>query len=196
MSIGYTFQQINDVYNELINTYKNMGFVEDPYSITQCFGNTYGCTELFFNNKNIKVIMEYASHNDSRFSYPVSCVQLKLERPESTDVIHRRFYYVADNYYLTDLDEIKKIRKLQLDRMLSRSNHTALYCDINKRKLSSNTLSFLKNRIENYLLNNNRTLSYQIKYIYFSYRNLERQLVIVIKHDDNVGTEAIYFWGA
>lgn len=193
MSTGYTFQQINDRYNELVNTYKNMGFMEDPYSITQCFGNTYRCTELSFNGKIIKVIMEHTTHDDSRFSYPVSCTQLKLERPESTDVIYRRFYYVNGDYYLTDLDEIQKIRKLQLDRMLSRSEHTALYCDINKRKLSSNTLSFLKNRIENYLLNKNRTLSYQIKYIYFSYRNLERQLVIVIKHDDKAGTEAIYF---
>lgn len=193
MSTGYTFQQINDRYNELVNTYKNMGFMEGPYSITQCFGNTYRCTELSFNGKIIKVIMEHTTHDDSRFSYPVSCTQLKLERPESTDVIYRRFYYVNGDYYLTDLDEIQKIRKLQLDRMLSRSEHTALYCDINKRKLSSNTLSFLKNRIENYLLNKNRTLFYQIKYIYFSYRNLERQLVIVIKHDDKAGTEAIYF---
>ena len=193
MSIGYTFQRINDEYNELINTYKDMGFVEDPYSITKCFGNVYGCTELSFNDKTIKVIMEHATHDDSRFSYPVSCTQLKLERPDSTDVIHRRFYWVNDDYYLTDLDEIQKIRKVQLDRMISRSEHTALYCDINNRKLSNNALSFLKNRIENYLLNNNRTLSYQVKYIYFSYRNLERQLVIVIKHDDKAGTEAIYF---
>lgn len=193
MSNGYTFQQINSGYNELVNTYKDMGFVEDPYSITQCFGNTYGCTELFFNDKSIKVVMERTSHNDSRFSYPVSCVQLKIERPESTDAVHRRFYYVSDDYYLTDLDEIQKIRKLQLDRFLSRSNHTALYCNIDKSKLSSNTLSFLKNRVESYLLNNRRTLSYQIKCIYFSYRNLERQLVIVIKHEDKAGTEAIYF---
>lgn len=193
MSNGYTFQQINDGYNELVNTYKDVGFMEDPYSITQCFGNTYRCTELSFNDKIIRMIMEHTTHDDSRFSYPVSCVQLKLERPESTDVVHRRFYYVSDDYYLTDLDEIQKIRKLQLDRLLNHSKNTALYCDINKSKLSSNTLSFLKKRIENYLLNNNRTLFYQIKYIYFSYRNLERQLVIVIKHDDKAGTEAIYF---
>jgi hypothetical protein len=193
MSIGYTFQQINDGYNALINKYKDMGFVENPYNVTQLFGNVYGCTELFFNDKSIKIVMERAEHNDNRFSYPVSCVQLKLEIPDSTDVIHRRFYYVDNDYYLTDLDEIKKIRKVQLDRFLNRNNHTALYCDINKLKLSNSALSFLKNRINQYLLNGNRTLSYQIKYIYFSYRNLERQLIVVIKHDDKVGTEAIYF---
>ena len=101
-------------------------------------------------------------------------------------------YSLSPSYYTDDVSDIIESNQIRLKRHIDYFSNMPLSIHLNKKKLSSRVNNYIRNKINSFLEKRNRTLEYSIRDIYFSYREENRDLVVVIKHKDNIGTEALY----
>ena len=101
-------------------------------------------------------------------------------------------YSLSPSYYTDDISDIIEANQIRLKRHIDYFSNRPLSIHIDKKKLSSRVNNYISNKVNSFLEKKNRTLEYYISDIYFSYREENRDLVVVIKHKDNIGTEALY----
>lgn len=199
--MGYTMSQIDKHYNDIVNVFKSMHFEEVPYS-NRCYcGNIYRSVELSNKLKDTvvthKITLNHGTLDDlDGFAYSVPYLDVAdsvyVNGVHALENCYKRFYQIDSNYYTIHLSEVKHARDLHLKRYLDciPKSHC---CYIEVNKLSDKVINYFNRRIDTAMDKLNRSHDYKIKDVYFSYRGNSRRLVVVIKHRDNLGTEAIYF---
>lgn len=202
--MGYTMSQIQNKYNDLVNDYKSKSFSEVPCSsvVNYSLDGIHRSVDLKSNIKDssvrVKLISKYS--NIDGLDIPVSSISLDVE--EFKDHIinntshYNKFYCVDDNYYTSDIDELKHAKDVGLKRYLNFWDHHGKVSHVNIKKMSHKLTSYLKKAIDVKL--GDRIKMYSIKDIYFSYTYTlnsiyNRRLVIVIKNKDKNATEAFWF---
>ena len=112
------------------------------------------------------------------------------------DVQGKRYFHIDKNYFVTEGDELTRIRDIRTKRFLEYWNHRASRIHINYLKMSSDLLSYVTTVIDLMLNGDHRSSHYYIRDMYFNYCNdkhgFDRSLVVVIKHEDKSATEAFY----
>lgn len=83
-------------------------------------------------------------------------------------------------------------RQLQIDRFLAYHNHRQLTQRVQYTKMSHKLQNYLTHKIECYLDETDRSHTYRILDLYFSYVDLRRAFVVVICHTESDASEAIY----
>lgn len=198
--MGYTMHQIQKRYNDIVDDYKAMLFTEVPCSSVMDYSanGVYRSTDLKSTVKDsvsvrVKLILKH--ENVDGLDYPAYFIDLDTVQYvnwQSKDTAHyNRFYYVDDNYYTLDLDEVKRARSVNLKRHLDFRGHRSKAANLNINKMSARLIAYLQNAIDKKL--GDRTKTYTIRDIYFNYIALDRNLVVVIKHEDSEATEAFWF---
>lgn len=181
----YSFNQIKQLYNNFIKIYLDKGYKPDniftdliPYknyktilkkdNLEFTISINYNCVYNSILTNNIRICV--ISANDYKLVlYPLS------------------LYYYTDN-----INDLVKRNEIRLNRNLNYLSNKPFSIHINKYNLSLQTKQYLNNKINKWLDNRHRSHEYSITDIYFSYNKCNRDFVVVIKHNDNIGTEALY----
>ena len=198
--MGYTMQQIQKCYNDVIDTYKAMSFKEVPCSsvVNYTINGVYRSTDLKSTvSDNVSVRVKLISKHEKfiGLDYPAYFIDLDVDQLvnlKSANVAHyNRFYCVDDNYYTTNINDVINARAISLKRYLDFWDHHNKNMRLNLTKMPNSLLLYLHKLINSKL--GNRTKVFSIRDVYFSYAGVSRKLVIVIKHEDNLATESFWF---
>lgn len=196
--MGYTLHQIHNHFNEVVKSYK-YAFTEVPCSqeveyTSNGINRSVILQSKFYSNTTVKVVLESKILFDSENSCYLNVIEISTSKANLTGVCYshldERFYYVGKNYYSTDILDAIQANKKNEDRFNSKTNYgTTQYLDL--EKLSDKTKSYIHKLVSSKLdLNKN---AYNLYDVYFSYRNLCRELAIVIKRDNKNFSETLWF---
>jgi hypothetical protein len=198
--MGYTMSQIQQQYNKVVDSYKMNMFTEVPCSSTVNYSmnGIYRSTDLKSPVNDIQsVCVKLVSRHSTlkEFTYPIYFIDLDVDKytdfqSKQTDN-HNRFYCIDDNYYTSDIEELKHARAVSLKRYIDFWDHRGKTAHLDIKKLSHSLIAYLRRAVDIKL--GARTNVYTIRDVYFSYTALDRKLVVVIKHEDNYATEAFWF---
>lgn len=194
--MGYTLKQIDHYYNDVVNLYRSMGFADVPCSNFTYFGNSYRSQDLHKDNETARVSLYCGVVTPKGFNYSVSYIDLVVEK--TVDLSHRasemfmRYYRIDDNYFTTDLQDVRVSRDIALMRYLSFWEHRSMNLHLDFNKMPDNLQRRLFTAVGG-RLSENRSSNYKVIDAYFSYVGKERKFVIVIKNDDSVASEAFWF---
>lgn len=198
--MGYTMHQIQKRYNDIVNNYKSMMFVEVPCSsvVSYSLYGIYRITDLKSVVKEsltarIKLVSKHSK--DSR-NFPIYSLDLDVDQfidGNKVTANYGRFYYISSNYYTTDLSEVTRANEVHRKRYIDnhmRNSHT-YYLDLSR--LSNRTKEFLIGNVCNVMDESNRSHDFKLIDVYFRYNECSRKLVASIKHSDSKYTESIQF---
>ena len=195
--MGYTMQQIQKCYNDVVDIYKTMSFKEVPCSSTVDYtlNSVYQSIDLKSTaSDNVSVCVKLISKREkfTGLDYPVYFIDLdadQLVNLKSANVAHyNRFYRVDGNYYTTNINDVINARAINLKRYLDFWDHRIKNMKLNLAKMPNSLVLYLHKLVNSKLGNNTKTFS--IKDVYFSYTGVSRKLVIVIKYKDNLAIES------
>lgn len=198
--MGYTMQQIQKRYNDVVDIYKAMSFKEVPcYSVVNyTLNGVYRSTDLkstIADDVSVRVKLVSKHEKFVGLDYPAYFIDLDVDQLvnlRSANVAHyNRFYCVDDNYYSTNIDDVINARAISLKRYLDFWNHCNKNMRLNLAKMPTSLVLYLHKLVNSKL--GDRIKVYSIRDIYFSYAGVSRELVIVIKHKDNLATESFWF---
>ena len=184
-----TFSQVRSLLNSVVDAYIKKGFtVVNGY-------NVYDRWELSKDNMSVRVEMIFGSETKTDFDYPLHFIDITVTEICGLMANLYHFYQLGSgDYYTTDIRAVRDYQKLNLQRYLDKLSYTHTTCSLNISKISARVMSYLKRKICSQLSKMNRSDRFEIYEVYYSYNynNKLRQLVVVIKHSDNVATEAVY----
>ena len=190
---GYTFNRIKDVFNSVINAYEMGGWKRKKL----CYIGHHNHIDLYKDNLTARVSLDSGSEKNGKLSFPVNFFDLCVTRFDGDKVIDDtnlyRFYLIDGHYYTTDLLEVYRARELNTKRYINYHSHRGYTCHLKLNKLSDKVMHYLRSKIDLSMIKLGRTTNYKIVDVYFRHTGLSRQLITVIKHVDNLGTEACYF---
>lgn len=194
--MGYTMQQIQKYYNDIVDTYKAMSYTEVPCSSIYTVGSVMRSVDLTKDGKTTRIWLRSNSVKPKGFKYAVIGYSLEVSvyfnyKCVATEVLYN-FYHIDGNYYTVNLDDVKAARELHIKRYLtynSTKHSISTFIDVNK--LSYKTLNYIRGIIDTVL--KDRIRQFAIYDIYFTTVLDNRKLVIVFKNSDSSGTEAIFF---
>ena len=198
--MGYTIRQIQKHFNDVVDTYKAMLFEEVKCSSTVDYSmnGIYRSTVLKSSARDsVSVRVNLVSKHDSLYGldYPAYFIDLDADQyayGQSKSTAHYdRFYYIDNNYYTLDFNEVKHARDVSLKRYISFRNNRCKTIHLNINKMSDRLVTYLRKAIDGELSNSTKT--YALKDVYFNYTSLDRKLVVIIKREDNDATEAFSF---
>lgn len=193
-----TFSKILELYNSIVELYKVYNFKEVPYSSNVIYGSSI-CRTIDLHNEDTTINLTLTNKTDcfDGLNYYVTYLELKADKyvncVKQSSTIFNRFYSIDSNYYTTSLDRLKEVRKIALDRYLHFCDHRYTFRRLNLNKFSSKLISYITALVKSHSTMKHRSSDFIIKDVYFTYDGLNRTLVIVFKHIDNIATEAIYF---
>ena len=198
--MGYTMSQIQTRYNDLVDDFKAMMFTEVPCSSVTNYSlnGVYRSTDLKSTVKDsVSVRVKLVSKREilDGLDYPAYFMDLDADQfidGKSRNTAHYdRFYCIDDNYYTSDLGEVKHARSVSLKRYLDFWDHRGktMYLDI--KKMSVRLVAYLRKAVNMKL--GNRSSTYTLCDVYFNYTAHARKLAVVIKHEDSSATEAFWF---
>lgn len=196
--MGYTLHQIHAYFNEVVNSYK-YAFTEVTCSqVAEYTSNGINRSVILKSkhdsNVTVKVALKSKRIFDSKSSCYLNVIEIRTDKFNLTGTcysnLNNRFYYVGKNYYSTDILDAIQANKKNEDRFNSKTNYgTTQYLDL--EKLSDKTKSYIYKLVSSKLdLSKN---AYNLYDVYFSYRNLCRELAIVIKRDNKNFSETLWF---
>ena len=198
--MGYTMRQIQSRYNSIVDDYKAMMFTEAPCSsiINYSLGGVYRSTDLKSVTKDsVLVRIKLISKREKldKLNYPTYCIDIDTDQyidGEIHNTAHYdRFYRIDDNYYTSNIEEVKHARSVSLKRYINFCNHRCKITHLNISKLSGSLIAYLRKAVDSVLDDHKET--YVLKDVYFNYNGLDRKLVVVVKHNDKLATEAFSF---
>lgn len=193
VAMGYTFDQIEDTFNKVINAYEMGGFKRQPL----CYIGHHNHVDLVKDDVTARISLDSGSENNKKLSFPVNFFDLSVTRFNGNTIIDDtnlfRFYLVGDRYYTTDLLEVSRARELNTKRYIDYHTNNGYTSHLKLSKLSERVKSYLTNKINDAMDNLGRSHSFKLTDVYFRHKGLSRKLIVVIKHSDNLGTEAIHF---
>lgn len=198
--MGYTMQQIQKHFNDVVDTYKAMSFEEVKCSSTVDYSanGIYRSTILKSSARDsVSVRVNLVSKHDSLdgLDYPAYFIDLDADQyvhGQSKSTAHyNRFYCIDSNYYTLDFNEVKHARDVSLKRYINFRKNRCKTIHLNINKMSYRLVTYLRKAIDGELSNSTKT--YVLKDVYFNYTSLDRKLIIVIKREDNDATEAFSF---
>jgi len=195
--MGYTLHQIHTHFNEVVKSYK-YAFTEVPCSQEVEYTSNGINRSVFLQSKRdsnvtVKVALESKRIFDSKNSRYLNVIEISTDKFNLTGMCYSYneiFYYVGKNYYSKDVLDAIQANKKNEDRFNSKTNYgTTQYLDL--EKLSDNTKSYIHKLVSSRLdLSKD---SYNLYDVYFSYRDLGRELAIVIKRDNKNFSETLWF---
>lgn len=198
--MGYTMHQIQTRYNDVVDDFKALMFTEVPCSsvINYSLNGVYRSTDLKSSIKDsVSVRVKLVSKHETLdgLDYPAYFMDLDADQfidGKSKNTAHYdRFYCIDDNYYTSDLDEVKHARSVSLKRYLDFWDHRGKTMHLDINKMSERLVAYLRKAVDMKL--GSRSRIYTLRDVYFSYTAHTRKLVVVIKHEDNYATEAFWF---
>lgn len=195
--MGYTTNQIINYFNSIVDLYRLTGYSEEPNHRLFYCSNIIRLVSLHYNNITLKISLCSNSLDKIKgLNYKIYYYDILIEtfignKHESIETISR-FYKLDSDYFVTDIEEVKKCRNLRYSRLLNNTYMPVCHY-IRSDRLSDNIKSFLSKKIDLYLDKFNRTHDYRIDNVYFSKIKNCHKLVAIIKHNDSSKTEAIYF---
>lgn len=189
--MGYTFDQIESTLNNVIDSYEMDGFKRQSL----CYTGQH--IDLIKDNTTVRLSLNSGSETNKKLSFPVSFLDLSVTKINGDTITNCvslfRFYLVSDRYYTTDLLEVSRARELNTKRYIDYHTNNGYTAHLKLSKLSERVKSYLTNKINDSMDNLGRSHSYRLTDVYFRHKGLSRKLVVVIKHSDNLCTEAIHF---
>lgn len=198
--MGYTIHQIQKQFNDVVDTYKAMLFEEVKCSSTVDYSvnSIYRSTVLKSSVRDsVSVRVNLVSNNESLYGldYQTYFIDLNVDQHvygQSKSAAHyNRFYCIDSNYYTLDLNEVKHAKDVRFKRYLNFRNNRCKTIHLNISKMSDRLVTYLRKAIDAEL--NNSTKTYSLQDVYFNYTSLDRNLVVIIKREDNDSTEAFSF---
>lgn len=198
--MGYTIHQIQKQFNDVVDTYKAMLFEEVKCSSTVDYTSNgiYRSTVLKSSARDsVSVRVNLVSKHPSLdgLDYKAYFIDLDADQyvyGQSKSTAHyNRFYCIDSNYYTLDFNEVKHAKDVRFKRYLNFRNNRCKTIRLNISKMSDRLVTYLRKAIDAEL--NNSTETYMLKDVYFNYTSLDRNLVVIIKREDNDATEAFSF---
>ena len=195
--MGFSTHKIQKKFNDIVGMYKAMGFTEVPYSVIAYNPPIMRSIDLTKDGNTIRVKLCNNAVPLKGSQFGVACYDLEADlhvnnKAVATELLNR-FYYVAKDYYTTDVSEVSRARSIHMKRLLSDSNNSSKAVFLDKNKLSHKVMAYLRNIIEPILEKENHPCQYSIYDVYFTHVRGVRNLVIVYKNCDRNATEAIFF---
>lgn len=198
--MGYTIHQIQKQFNDVVDTYKAMLFEEVKCSSTVDYTSNgiYRSTVLKSSARDsvsvrVNLVSKHASLDG--LDYKAYFIDLDADQyvyGQSKSTAHyNRFYCIDSNYYTLDFNEVKHAKDVRFKRYLNFRNNRCKTIRLNISKMSDRLVTYLRKAIDAEL--NNSTETYMLKDVYFNYTSLDRNLVVIIKREDNDATEAFSF---
>lgn len=190
-----TFNNIVDEFNCIVDTFIKDGFKLAKLSCVRFYPCAYNYRMLSKDNVSVIVSMNYRKSvkNDAYIFHTDIDVQTSIDGTIKDTSTVKSYYLLGDNYYTDNLQTVIDAKNLSTERYIAYYKHNTLNTHLNLSKLSSSVIAYLSSKINNAMDKMNRSHEYKISDIYFKYKDVSRKLVVVIKHKDNLGTEAIYF---
>ena len=192
-----SLNKVFELFSRVVTLYKAFNFKEVPYLSNVVYGSSiYRIVGLHNEDTTINLTLTNKTDYFEGLNYYVTYLELKADKyvncVKQSSTIFNRFYSIDSNYYTTSLDRLKEIRKIALDRYLHFCDHRYTFRRLNLNKFSSKLISYITALIKSHSTMKHRSSDFTIKDVYFTYNGLNRTLVIVFKHIDNIATEAIY----
>jgi hypothetical protein len=197
-TMGYTLHQIHTHFNEVVKSYK-YAFTEVPCSqVVEYTSNGINRSVILQSKRDSSVTVKVTFNSkrifDNKSSRYFNVIEISTDKFNSTGMcysyLNKRFYCVGKNYYSTDILDAIQANKKNEDRFISKTNYgTTQYLDL--EKLSNKTKSYIHKLVSSKLdLSKD---AYNLYDVYFSYRDLGRELAIVIKRDNKNFSETLWF---
>lgn len=193
-----TFSKILELYNSIVELYKSYNFKEVPYSSNVTYGSSI-CRTIDLHNEDTTINLTLTNKTDyfEGMNYYVTYLELRADKyvncVKQSSTTFNKFYSIDSSYYTTSLDRLKEVRKIALDRYLRFCDHRYTFRRLNLNKFNNKLISYIAALVKSHSTMKHRSSDFTIKDVYFTYNGLNRTLVIVFKHIDNIATEAIYF---
>lgn len=198
--MGYTIHQIQKQFNDVVDTYKDMLFEEVKCSSTVYYTSNgiYRSTVLKSSARDsvsvrVNLVSKHASLDG--LDYQTYFIDLNVDQyvyGQSKSTAHYdRFYCIDSNYYTLDFNEVKHAKDVRFKRYLNFRNNRCKTIHLNISKMSDRLVTYLRKAIDTELSDHTKT--YILKDVYFNYTSLDRNLVVIIKREDNDSTEAFSF---
>lgn len=198
--MGYTIHQIQKLFNDVVDTYKAMLFEEVKCSSTvyHTSNGIYRSTVLKSSARDsvsvrVNLVSKHASLDG--LDYQTYFIDLNVDQyvyGQSKSTAHyNRFYGIDSNYYTLDFNEVKHAKDVRFKRYLNFRNNRCKTIHLNISKMSDRLVTYLRKAIDTELSDHTKT--YILKDVYFNYTSLDRNLVVIIKREDNDSTEAFSF---
>lgn len=181
----YNFNQIKQLYNKFIKTYLDKGYKSDNIFTDLIPYKNYK-TILKNNNLEFNISISY---NYVYSSILTNNIRICIISANDYKLV---LYPLSPHYYTDNINDIVKSKEIHLNRDLNYLSRKPFSVHINKYNLSLQTKQYLNNKINKWLDSKYRSHEYSIRDIYFSYNEYSRDFIVVIKHSDNIGTEALY----
>ena len=192
--MNYSFNQIDHKYYELVNSYKERGYV-DKTKMTFHLG-VYRHATLVNEFETVKISIK--NHNDSdshecaNYDIILTVEHYTDNQLKYTDTI-LKVYDISHDYYTDSLAEVYHAREIRTNRFLDYHRRKCLNVKLNCNKLKPSVYDYLHSKIFNIISVHNRTNDFKLIDLYASYNGTSRNIVAVIKHSDNKASEAFYF---
>lgn len=191
--MNYSFSQIDHKYYELVNSYKERGYV-DKTKMTFHLG-VYRHATLINECETVEILVK--NHTSTDLSGCPNCgIVLIVEHYTDNQLKYTdtllRVYDIGHDYYTDSLDEINNVKEIRINRFLNHHKCKCLNLKLNCDKLKPSALNYIHSKVFNIISKYNRTDNFKLIDLYTSYDDTSRNLVVVIKHNDNSTPEAIY----
>lgn len=192
--MNYSFNQIDHKYYELVNSYKERGYVDKTKMTFNL--DVYRHATLVSEFETAKILIktynDFDSHGYANYGIILVVEHYTDNKLKCTDII-LKVYDISHYYYTDNLAEVHHIREIRTNRVLNHHRCKRLNIKLNCNKLKPSVHNYLHNKIFNIISEHNRTDDFKLIDLYTSYNGTSRNIVAVIKHNDNKASEAFYF---
>lgn len=193
--MGYTYNQMINHFNNTVDLYKAFSLKESSCSNVNYIGDTLVSKDLTNGNVTIRVKLNKGINKPNGFKHEVSYFDLDADKfinsKFESSTHYRRYYRIDDNYFTVYADELKHAQDIRLDRWTQYILHNNSVTKLNVNKISGSLLKYIQKAVDKRIAGNNK--NYVIKEVYFNYTKSARELVVVIKRNNYIATEAHYF---
>lgn len=193
--MGYTYNQMINHFNNIVDLYKTFSLKESSHSNVNYIGDTLVSQDLTNSNITIRVKLNKGINRPNGLKYEVSYFDLDADKfinsKFESSTHYKRFYRIDDNYFTVYTDELKHVQDIRLDRWMRYVLHNNSVTKLNINKISGSLLKYIQMAVDKRITGNNK--NYLIKEVYFNYTKSARELVVVIKRNNYTATEAHYF---
>lgn len=192
--MGFTLSQVTDSFNDLVRLYELLGFKEVPCTNFLYFYPSYRSKDMYIEDESVRISLEYGEDMPNGFDSKIFYIDLSVDKVYNLrhKVSERfmRYYRISNNYFTTNINELYVSLDRSVKRYLSFWSHRSYNLYLSVDKMSRGLIKYLREKVDSRF---DDSLPYDIRDVYFSYVGSERKLVIVIKKDHKIASEALFF---